>query len=164
LDLHETATDIMRRKLPAEVWGEIQGALYDDSAVALSPGIFKGAQATIELLKKSRVPYFLISRRKDDRLALALLKDRGFWPALFDESNTFFVQSKSEKNMKAQELGIGIYADDQPSVLKEMPAVKHRLLFDPLHSHPDSSGDYERVYSWEEIAGRLERLLYIRAS
>lgn len=152
----ELASDILGRKIKPDIWGNIQNTLFDDPAHALQPPLFDGAEATLKEIQGKKIPYFLISRRKNPEMAIKLLKLRGLWPKYFSEKNSFFVSTKEKKNDIAKSLGVVLYIDDQPSVLAKLADVPHKLLLDPLGSHGDGDG-YTRVSSWSEFSDFLRK-------
>lgn len=156
LDILETPSDILKEKVKSDIEKRIEKIIYDEPSVALTPPLFPGAKAAIRKVSQSW-PYFLISRRTFNGCVIKLLTKRGLWPKYFNEKNAFFVQTKEDKNLKAKELGINIYIDDQPSVLEKLVDVRHRLLHDPLSVYPDS-GNYKKVLSWKDF---LENIKYI---
>lgn len=149
LDIMETPTDILNSRLEHDVMKQIDKIIYDEPRVALTPPLFNGAKAAISHVSRLW-PYFLISRRTLNECVIQLLIARGLWPKYFNEKNAFFVQTKEDKNLKAKELGVNIYIDDQPSVLEKMLDIRHKMLLDPLNVYPDH-GDYKRVLSWREF-------------
>jgi hypothetical protein len=154
----ETPSDIIARVLPHDVHGRLQSFLYDDPHIALSPPLYGGAPEGLRMLKEAGTPYFLISRRKEGtNFAIDLLKKRGLWPFLFNEENIFFVREKKDKDLKAAELGISVYVDDQPSVLAELASVPHKFLFDPLRVH-EQHKQYIRTHSWGEFLLSLKAI------
>jgi hypothetical protein len=155
----QTASDVFRRLLPIQIKRKIQKYLYDDPAFGLRPPLVRGALTGLRFLKKRRTPYFLVSRRKKPSLAIKLLKKRGLWPAYFDRRNAFFVETKQAKNHHAKRLRVSVYLDDQPSVLEELKAVKHKFLFDHRWAYNGFKGDYKKVYSWIEFLRELKKLL-----
>lgn len=154
LKIEHTPSDIMKRKLLPEVWKKIQRNLYDDPRVAFSAPLVHGVTEGLDYFKKNKITYYLISRRKFPGMAVKLLKVHGLWSRYFSRDNVFFVKEKTDKNIKAKELNVMAYIDDQPSVLKELVSVKHRFLLDPLRAYKPSS-DYKIVRSWQEFITHL---------
>ena len=148
--LKDTPSDIFKTIVPPEIMDQLQPLLYDDVASALPSLVMPGALATIEKLKKSGNPFYLISRRKFPATAIAALKGYGLWPLVFDEKNTFFVQRAEDKNEMAKKLGVNFYFDDEPSVLKKMPCVPNRFLFDQFDIF-NGITDFPRILSWKNI-------------
>lgn len=146
----QTPSDIMRKMIPLDIWHEIQRLLYDDGKYALRPPIMRGARpALIEIAAKD-IPIFLISRRKNPMVAVELLEKHGLWPAFFNEKNTFFVDQPEDKNIRAADLGITHYLDDEIRVLEKLTDVPNRFLFDKHRIYPDTDL-YRRVFSWQEF-------------
>ena len=146
----ETASDLISGHLSADVHRDLQRFLYNDPIAAFSPPLYEGVAEGLEFLKKSRTPYFLISRRHNPNFSEEVLRKKDLWPRFFQKENTFFVKEKKDKDIKAVELGVSIYIDDQPSVLAELVSVPHKFLFDLLRAHTESEG-YTKVRSWREF-------------
>ena len=70
-----------------------------------------------------------------------------------DEGNTFFVQNKEGKNIKAGGLGISHFVDDEPEVLEQLISVKVKYLFDPYDALVGYK--YVHVRSWRELVGHI---------
>lgn len=113
--------------------------------------VVPGVKTGLAKIKKSNFRYFLISRRKDPALAQRLLRKHGLWPAIFDASNSFFVQRAEDKNLKAAELGVTLYIDDQPSVLAKLHHVPHRFLFDRFKKFGELPFKHTKICSWSEF-------------
>ncbi|MEK7464558.1 MAG: hypothetical protein AAB617_02145 [Patescibacteria group bacterium] len=154
---NETPTDIIKHKLPKDVWRKIQTLIYDDPVVGFSPPLVKGAAAGLELLSETGFKFFLISRRKSEGLPIELLKRVGLWPRYFNKSNTYFVKDKEAKNEKARELGVSAYIDDQPSVLEKLLSVPKKILFDEYGVFPESK-NYTKIKTWAEFLEILKSL------
>src|SRR3989344_1250718 len=156
----ETASDVMKKKVPKETYDKIQKVLYDDPAVAYSPPVMLGAKEGLESLRTSGTQFYLISRRKNPLVGYELLKKRELWPRYFNETNTFFVKTKEAKEEKAKELGVVVYLDDQPSVLEKLVSLDHRFLFDTLRAH-DTYAEYDvhkKIRSWPEFIETIQSL------
>lgn len=154
----ETASDVITHKLPDNVKRKIQEFLYDDPAFALTSPLVSGAMSGLKFLEANGFSYFLISRRYNPQIAVELLRKRHIWPEFFDEEKAYFVQTKEDKNKKAEELGVSIYIDDQPSVLDVLTSVRHKFLFDPLQAYTEFEGDYKKVHSWPEFIEQIKNL------
>ncbi len=147
----ETPAAVLDNLVPADILPEIQQLLYHRPETALTASVMSGADEGLERLKSSGTPYFLISRRKDPEIARELLKRRGLWPRYFNEQNAFFVVTPEDKNVKATELGVNIYLDDEPHVLEKLSFVKRRFLFDRFGLFADFPFVHKKVGSWEEF-------------
>lgn len=151
----ETPADFIETVLPKDALNELRRLLYDKPATALQADLVEGAEAGLAKLKESRIPYFLISRRKDPALAKQLLQKRGLWPSFFNEKNAFFVNEPEEKDLKAIELGVNIYVDDQPGVLGKLLSVEKRFLFDRFGKFGDLPFKHVKISSWKEFLSYL---------
>ena len=154
----ELATDILGTKVPMETWRTIQEFLYGHPKHSQKPRPFEGIEYIFKELKRRNVEYVLISRRRNEKTAMALLKKRKLWPRFLNRKNTFFVRHISGKHEKAKELGISHYIDDQPSVLKELKSVKNRFLFDPHGSHGHTR-HYKKISSWKEFMKEIDDMI-----
>lgn len=151
----ETPADFIEKVLPTGLLPKLQQLLYHNPVTALQADLVRGAKTGLSKIKKSKIPYFLISRRKDQELARQLLKKRGLWPDFFNQENTFFVTEPEEKNIKAIELGVNMYVDDQPSVLEKLKSVEKRFLFDRFGKFGDLPFEHIKVSSWKEFLSHL---------
>ncbi len=153
----QTPSEIMKTLLPAEAWKELQHTLYSDPAVAFASPIMRGARPALRELVNKKVPFALISRRKDPEIAKTLLKRSGLWDAFFTEKNTFFVASPEEKNVRARELGVTHYLDDELKVLDALAQVPNRYLFDKYEAF-GGRNTYQAIKSWQEFLMTLNLL------
>lgn len=151
----ETPADSIDRVLPTDVLSKLQKILYLDPVTALQADLVKGAKIGLSKIKKSKIPYFLISRRKDPKIACELLKRKGLWPDFFNQGNAFFVAKPEDKNVKALELGVNVYIDDQPSVLEKLESIEKRFLFDRFKKFDELPFEHIKVSSWKELLSYL---------
>ncbi|MBI4059627.1 hypothetical protein HY406_01025 [Candidatus Giovannonibacteria bacterium] len=154
----DLASDILNKKLSVDARRAAGDFLYDNMRSALEPQLFGGVLDILKFVEAKGGRYFLISKRGDPSKGIRLLQKRGLWPKFFNSRNAFFVDTISDKNKKAAELGVSHYIDDQPSVLKELKAVKHKFLFDPYGSfgHPRR---YKKISSWKEFPKELDGII-----
>ncbi len=146
----ETPSDIIKPLIPQSIYSRFQFNLNDDPQFRHLSLLMPGAKEVLEKIVRSGVPYFLVSRRKKPLIAIKILKYHGLWPKYFNKTNSFFVSTPEDKNIKAAELGITHYFDDQQTVLDKLVDVKSKFLFDYLNSFKNSG--YARVRSWKEVA------------
>lgn len=146
----ETHSDIMRSIFDKPSYLRFQKALYYDPKIFKKTPLMAGAKAGLGVIKKSRLPFVLISRRRNPKISIEILKFYKLWPKYFNSKNTFFVLNPEDKNVKAKEFGVTHYVDDQIGVLKKLIDVENRFLFDNLEVFKDTSG-YTRVKSWKEL-------------
>jgi len=152
----QTPSEILRTLMPTSQYKELQGILYDHLEVGLSAPLMPGVKEVLVKIKDKKIPYFLISRRKNrenQNMAVKLLTKHGLWPKYFNEKNTYFVREIKDKEIKAKALGITHYIDDERKVLTALVSVKNRFLFDRLGAFPNS--EYTRLTSWKEISRLL---------
>jgi hypothetical protein len=109
-----------------------------------------GAEETLRLLTARGIHFVLISRRKNPENAVTLLTRRGLWGTYFTVKNAFFVKSPDEKNIVAVREGVTHFFDDERKVLRVMPDVRNRFLFDSSRQFEDEK-DLERIFDWEMI-------------
>ena len=149
----QTPSEILQTLMPTTQFGELRDIIYDDPQIGLSAPLMLGVREVLAKVKEKRIPYFLISQRKNlenPNMAVKLLIRHGLWPEYFNEKNAYFVKKIEEKEFKAKELGITHYIDDEQRVLAALVSVKYRFLFDYLGAFPDS--EYNRITSWKEIS------------
>lgn len=147
----ETHSERMKALFDPDVYREIQEQMYDDTDEALSAPLMEGAFGALASLREHGIPYFLISRRKKPIHALHLLERRGLWGEYFTPENTFFVENMEDKDPVARELGVTHFIDDEERVLRLMPSVPHRVLFDVRNLFAESD-NLSRVKSWSELS------------
>ncbi|MBI2446453.1 MAG: hypothetical protein HYV51_01375 [Parcubacteria group bacterium] len=146
----ETQSEIIKTLVDDLTLKQIQKCLYHDHRFFKSTPLMRGAKSGLLKLKKSNSPFFLISRRSEPEIAVTALKYYGLWPKFFNEKNVFFVAKKEDKNIKAREIGVTHYVDDETGVLEKLVDVKNRFLFDNLDAFKNIK-DYNRVKSWKEL-------------
>lgn len=147
----DTHSERMAGLFPPEIYREIQEQMYDDTDEALSAPLMEGAFAALASLREHEIPYFLISRRKKPIHALHLLERRGLWGEYFTPENTFFVEQMGDKDVVARKLGVTHFIDDESRVLRLMPSVSHRVLFDVRDLFSDTA-EFARVKNWSELS------------
>ncbi len=146
----ETPSEIIKNLMPLPIYRKFQIDLNDNPKFKyLSPPML-GVETMLARIVRSGLPYFLVSRRKKPVSAIKILKHHGLWPKYFNKNNAFFVKTPEDKNIKALELGITHYFDDEQKVLEKLVIVKNRFLFDHLDVFKNSG--YTRVKSWKELA------------
>ena len=147
---HQTPSEIINKIIvPRSKYLEFKYALYEDPRTALDVPLIPGAVSFIKNVTKAKIPFALISRRKSAENAILLLKKHKLWPKFFNENNVSFVMEPEDKDVKAIELGITHYIDDEPKVLAKLTSVKNKYLFDPLGAFPKAP--FQRVKSWKEL-------------
>ncbi len=146
----ETHPDIIKKIIKDPVLREIKRTLYEDSRFSKSSLLMDGAKYGLELIKKQNLPFVLISRRKDPKTSIQTLRFHGLWPNIFNSKNAFFVSEPEDKNIKAKELGITHYIDDQVDILEHLVDVKNKFLFDSFDIFKNNK-NYSRLTSWEEL-------------
>lgn len=150
LKKEETPSGILRGRIPRDILREIQHALYNDPLRVSKAALVPGAREGLRVVRDSRIPYFLVSRRRTPDIAKEILSAHGIWPEFFNDANTFFVEEIEHKDDIAKALGVTVYIDDETRVLDKLVSVENRVLFDPLDVFPDSTA-WKRLCSWEDI-------------
>lgn len=140
----QTPSDIIKCVIPPPILDELKKALYHNPKIAYTSPLMAGAKNNLAKIKGRKIPYFLISRRKDAKVAVNLLKRRGLWPEYFNKNNSFFVLKPEDKNIKALELGITHYIDDEITVLEQLTDIKNKFLFDRFNVFKDAE-HYTRI-------------------
>ena len=146
----ETPSEIIKTLMPLPKYRKFQIDLNDNPKFKYLAPPMSGVKTVLTSIVKSGLPYFLISRRKKEASAIKILKHHDLWPKYFNKTNAFFVKTPEDKNIKALELGITHYIDDEQKVLNALVSVKNKFLFDHLDVFKNSG--YARVKSWKEIA------------
>lgn len=146
----QVQSEIIKMLIDEPTLKQIQKRLYHDSKFFKSTPLMSGAKFGLLKLKKNNSPFFLISRRSEPEIAVAVLKYHGLWPKFFNKKNVFFVAEPEDKNIKAREIGVTHYVDDETGVLEKLVDVKNRFLFDNLDAFKNIRG-YTRVKSWKEL-------------
>lgn len=146
----QTPSEIIRTIIPQSVYEEFKAYLYNDPTSSLKQRLMPGVKNVLNFITKNNNPYFLISKQKNHKMAVKILKYHALWPKYFNKKNAFFVNGPEAKDTKAVKLGITHYFDDEPRVLEKLVSVKNRFLFDHLNVFKNSG--YARVKSWKEIA------------
>jgi hypothetical protein len=154
-DPKETASDIFKEKFSDNAYDKLQKLLYDDPRMVSQTELLPGAKDGLMSLVSANFSVALISRRRSNATAIELLKKFGLWGKYFNEKNVFFVESKKDKDVRAQALGVKTYIDDQPSVLAELISVPERFLLDPFQAHGEFATQFNLVSSWPEFIERV---------
>lgn len=155
LALSDTPSDIMKTKIDKSAFESIAAKIYSDEKMARHTPLMPHAKEGLHFLKSTGVPYVLISLRNPTGCALISLKFYGLWPDYFDNTNTFFVAEKKDKDTKAKAIGVTHFVDDEWSVIEELKSVPQKFLFDPLLAYGNLEGDFYKVQSWNELIERL---------
>lgn len=151
IQLTDAPSEIIKDILKPEDMKALQAALYHDLKMSLGAKVMPGIVDLLRQIKSQNILYYLISRRSAPHIAIELLKARGFWPKYFNKSNAFFVGEPEEKNIKAKELGVTHYVDDETKILNILSDVPNKFLFDHLQVFPKALY-YTKVSSHAELA------------
>ena len=154
LRLKDTPSEVIKEVLPSHTLRKLQKIIYEDPEVSLMPPLMKGIKTILSGIKKKKLSYYLISRRKVPDVAISLLKKHGLWPSYFNEKNSFFVSEPEDKDKIAAQLGITHYIDDQVKVINALSSVKNKFLFDSLDIFKDAD-HYIKVKSWADMSKRF---------
>ena len=146
----ETHSEIINKIIDKSAYPKFQQILYYDPKIFKKTPLMIGARAGLNIIKKSGIPFVLISRRRQPEATILILKHHNLWSRFFNENNTFFVAEPEDKNIKAREIGVTHYVDDEIGVLEKLVDVKNRFLFDNMGAFENIS-DYTRVESWKEL-------------
>ena len=151
IKVKDTPSEIIKNLItPLTTYREFQRVLYDVPETALFSPLMLGVKSVLAKIKKSNIPYYLISRRKKKETAIALLTKHGLWPRYFNNENTFFVLEPKDKEVRAKALGITHYVDDEQNVLGVLHSVPNKILFD--HLGVFKNPPYRRIKSWKELS------------
>lgn len=146
----QTPSGIFQSHIPQPLKEDVELALYHNISLGRTAPIMPGAFEFLEHVHRAGIPYVLISRRQNIPVTIAMLRYHGLWPRYFNEENTHFVAEKLAKNVKASQLGVTHYIDDEVKVLNMLSAVPYKFLFDMHNILPDGP-DYVRARSWSEL-------------
>ncbi|MDP3954029.1 MAG: hypothetical protein Q8Q06_01250 [bacterium] len=153
----KTPSEIIKKHLPDKIYHNFQEILYDDPVISRSSPVMPGLKNTLAKIKASGLNFFLISRRRNPDKTVNLMKYHKIWPEYFNEKNTFFVDNKEDKDIRAKKLGITHYIDDEITVLNLLVSVQNKFLFDNLNVFKNSE-NYTRIRSWAEFNKILNKL------
>ncbi|HEY4521886.1 MAG TPA: hypothetical protein VJH05_01965 [Candidatus Paceibacterota bacterium] len=148
----DTPPEILKNILSKDVLEKFKKNLYYN--LHQESFLMNGVLDTLNKITTKDLPFFLISRRHQTSTAVEILIKNKLWPQYFNKSNSFFVVEKEDKDIKAKELGITHYFDDEISVLEKLKNVSNKFLFDTHNVFPESEL-YTKVSSWEEIKKQL---------
>lgn len=154
LKAEETHPEIIKTIIDKPILDKIKDILYHEPDFTSFSPLMIGAKIALKKIKKQKLPFFLISRRIEPEVAVKTLKFYNLWPEFFNNKNTFFVAEAEDKNIKAKELGITHYIDDELEIIKKLLDVKNKFLFDYLNIFNDSK-NYKRVNSWEKLTEHI---------
>ncbi len=150
----ETHSEILPSKFARNEYLAFQQELYGDSDFALSAPLMDGASPVLNEMKEKGIPFFLISRRWNAETAIALLRRRGLWGDIFNEANTFFVRTPEDKNVVSVRMGVTHFFDDERNVLRAIPDVTNRFLFDTFRQFEDEK-EFGRIFDWEMLRQKV---------
>lgn len=150
----ETHPDIIKTIIKDPILKEIKRTLYEDPDFCKFSILINGAKNGLKFIKKQKLPFVLISRRKNPDIAIKTLKFHKLWPKYFNSKNTFFVLNPEDKNVIAKEVGVTHYIDDQIGILEKLGNVKNKFLFD-IFGVLKNSKNYNKIDSWNEFLSYL---------
>lgn len=150
----ETHSEILPTLMQHDDYIALQNHLYGGSDLALSAPLFDGALETLSYMRDARMPFVLITRRRNPEHAIALLNERGLWGEIFTEKNTFFVDEPEEKNVVGLREGVTHFFDDERRVLRVMQDIPERFLVD-THRLFDDESQFPRVFDWGMVRDEL---------
>jgi len=150
LKSEETHSEIIKTIIDRPILEQIKWDLYHNPEFFKSSSLMPGARSGLLRLKKRNLPFILISRRSEPKEAIETMKHHGLWPKFFNENNAFFIAEPEDKNIKAHEMSVTHFVDDEIEVLKKLTDVKDKFLFDCFNNFRGIK-DYIRVASWEEL-------------
>ena len=150
LKLEDTAFGILESKYSSEVVEQIKSILYNDPMYALRATLMEGVINVFDFLKEKQYPFFLISRRRHPDMAVKLLERLEIWPFIINDVNSYFVSGPEAKNIKAKELGITHYIDDELKIIHALDSVKNKYLFDRFNVFAEHTA-YKKIKSWYDF-------------
>ncbi len=150
----KTHSEMMSWYMSPVTYKEIKGQIYEHSPEALEAPLMAGAFDALAHLKERGVNFYLISLQKSPMHALHLIEERGLWGKYFTPENTFFAESREEKNHIARSLGVTHFIDDEPNVLDIMENIPTRILFD-TRSLFQNDPEFLHAKNWGEVITHL---------
>lgn len=154
ISLPQTHSHLMQRIIRPDDRQKIAKIVYDDPVVGLRPQLMRGALAILREFKNRNIPFILISKRINSKIAYQLICYLGLWPKFFNANNTFFVRKVDDKNTIAQKFNVTHYIDDRSDYLDAVQCVPNRFLFDPFGQF-DIKCDYTCVRSLKDFSDRV---------
>ena len=151
LKLSNAPAEIIKKIIAPDVLRKIQLALYHNPKISIEAPLMPGIAGILDKITALKIPFFLISRRLEPKIAIDLLSAKNLWPKYFNDKNAYFVITPEDKNIKAKELGVTHYVDDEIKILAALKDVPNKFLFDHLSVFPVAD-NYTKVASHEELA------------
>ena len=150
----ETHAERMGGFFSEDIYRAIKAELYNQTDGREASPLMKGAFAGLATLREHNVPYLLISLQQNPMFAQHLIELHGLWGTYFTQENTFFAKDGNEKSLRARDLGVTHYVDDEGNILDLMQSVSTRVLFDSFDQFPDRE-NFVRVTNWGELTETL---------
>lgn len=150
LKLAQTQSEIIKKFFDKSTYSKFQQALYYDPKIFKKTPLMADVKLGLNTIKKNGLPFVLISRRRNPEATISILEHHGLWPGFFNDKNAFFVAEPEDKNIKAREIGVTHYVDDETGVLEKLVDVENCFLFDNLGVFKNTDS-YIRVESWKEL-------------
>ncbi len=151
----QTPAEVIVKYIPPGTYPEFQNLIYDNPEEALTATLMKGIRSLLVEIKRRKFPYYLISRRKGPEMAIRILEKHKLWPRYFNDNNAFFVSTPADKNIKAAQLGVTHYIDDELKVINALSSVGNKFLFDQFNIFEEGSY-YKKINSWAEFRKHLD--------
>jgi len=154
LELWQTNSNLMRSFVPSDLYDTIRDALYAEMTVTAPP-----VSGALEHLRTLGVETYIISRRRAGSIRYAqewMAKHRVY--DIIPAERIFFCETKEDKRLICERLGISAYIDDQISILNLLPDTIKRVLLDPdgVAERLEKIGPLHVAKTWEEAAKILK--------
>lgn len=151
---HQTSSKELRSRLPADVYEVFRNKLYRERA-HLSP-TSDGVIESLKALSMSGWDFMIISRRFADSQDPAREWIQRELDGLIADRQVAFVIDDEQKDTAASIYGVSVYVDDQARVLRMLPSVETKILFNPFGD--DDEEGMLRMKHWGELPTMLGHL------
>ena len=174
LEPGNTASGILKSRVNPAHYREIQRFIYGLATLDAPP--MDGALETIRILAP-RYDLSIISRRNTadggDTIGFGWLERHGVLDIIPRDRIAFVPHHiVGAKNAVAEKWKISLYVDDQLKILRELPSVRTRILFDPFDVEKpipgvESRGTYrgstsghliQKIEKWQELPAIIKIL------
>ncbi len=150
LENWQTNSNLMRSFVPSDLYDTIRDALYAEMTVTAPP-----VAGALEHLRALGTETYIISRRRAGSIRYAqewMAQHRVY--DIVPAERIFFCETKEDKRLICERLGITAYIDDQISILNILPEPIKRVLLDTdgVAERLEQIGPLLVAKTWEEAA------------
>ncbi|MBI2624821.1 MAG: AAA family ATPase [Candidatus Nealsonbacteria bacterium] len=144
----DVGSEKLKTLIPKEQYKALKKELY--GKISLKAGPMPFSLESISGLKCWDTDLYIISKRKESKLALDWLKIHNIF-SLIPENRVYFVKEEKEKAVLAKKLGIDIFLDDKSIVLSSMASIVPHLALFGCRKGKNHSGKWVCLKSWKEF-------------